>query len=225
MEFDSNNSDSCIECGGKLRWDRTHGHSYCEDCGLIFEESELKLSRDKGTGSGSGLDDLKDRHQYDHKYQSDTPARTTFKTVDIDKNKGKYKRLWNHQHNYCECCRNTSSQTDRDKVHVAERLADSLHMDEELIDKIKNIVLKLNGRAFNRIGGIYAVALGTIGYVDQQQIETTEDFKNRISVREFTDPEGERIYDHEQPRFQHLAAKHEVDWNAAIKKVRQKMSD
>jgi aspartyl aminopeptidase len=68
-----------------------------------------------------------------------------------------------------------------------------------------------DGRAFNRIGGLAAVALGCIAVAQNRRIETPEGFENRIQVR--GDSDG-------SPPFKHLAEKHGVDWQKAIRKAK-----
>ncbi|QRV15464.1 hypothetical protein JMJ58_00750 [Haloterrigena salifodinae] len=234
---DGCDSDSCIECGGKLRWDHEHGHSYCEECGLVRKESDLYLSRQKGDGSLSSVESLKQEIQFDHSHRKGGNARTSFHADDAERS-DKYKKLWMHHHQYSEDCREKSSQTDRDKVRLAHTLAIQLYLPDRIIGKVKNIVANLNGRSFNRIGGIYAMALGTIAVVQNQTIETEEEFRNRIQVRHFDEGvelenspleceysgKGEDSRDKsDKPLFKKLCEEYDVDFRSAMRRVKEQL--
>ena len=174
-----------------------------------------------GDGSLPSGEALKDVNRPENRHAARGQQRTTFHADDAD-NGEKYRRLWKHQHGYHND--DTGQRATDDKVRVAEALADALHLPDARKDDVKNLVQKCDGRAFNRLGGLEAVALGCIAVVDNQRIDTEKQFENRIQVRYLSDEDGERIYSHDLPRFKHLAEKHGVDWRKAKRKVREQIS-
>lgn len=173
-----------------------------------------------GDGSLESGTALKDVNRPQNRRAARGEGRTAFSPEEAD-NEAKYRRLWQH-----DSGRYADEEVRRQQeiADIAEALCDALHVPDATTRHVQRLVAELEGRAFNRIGGVYAMALGAIAVVDNRTIETVEEFENRIQVREITDHDGERIYDHDAPRFQHLADKLGVDWNTAKKRVEEQTS-
>ena len=170
---------------------------------------------DGSLDSGEALQDVdrpKDRHA------ARGQQRTTFHARDAD-DEGRYYHLWQRHHDYYDDPENHRQA--KEKADITEALCDALHLPAAIRRHATRLVMNCNGRAFNRIGGVYAVVLGAIAVAENSTIDTEDGFENRIQVRYITDREGERIYSHEQPRYQHIAEKVGVDWMKAISRVKE----
>lgn len=170
---------------------------------------------DGSLNSGKAIKDVdrpKDRHA------ARGQQRTTFHARDAD-NEGRYYHLWQRHHDYYNDPENHRQA--KEKADITEALCDALHLPAAIRRRATRLVMECNGRAFNRIGGIYAVILGAIAVAENSTIETVEQFENRIQVRDITNCDGDRVYSHDQPRFKHLAEKLGVAWRKAITRVKE----
>lgn len=201
----------------------TGTYSYDSQIGVQVGETDdgQPLFAEAGDGSLTGGEAIKDTDRPDHRHAAHGQQRTTFHAAEADDSE-RFRRLWKHQHGYHDD--GSGKRATADKVRVAEALADSLRLSDSLTAEVKRIVQQVDGRPLNKIGGLEAVALGAIAVVQNRTIEQAEDYDNRIQVRYITDYDGERIYSHDLPRFKWLAEKHDVDWNAAISKVKEQVS-
>jgi hypothetical protein len=100
-------------------------------------------------------------------------------------------------------------------VRVAEALCVTLRLSDALTAEVRRLVRQCDGRAFNRIGGLEAVALGAIAVAPNDTIERPEDYENRIQIREYDHHDGDA------PLFKALAEKHGLEWQKAIRKVKE----
>lgn len=127
-------------------------------------------------------------------------ARTKFHARDAD-DKKKWKRFWMHQHGWVND--HTGRRTYRDKICRSEALSDAFGLSDYQKARVIRIVGTTNGRRFNQIGGVDALALGAISYVVEQDIESTEDFDRRIVGSD---------------QFKQICDQHDVDgWDACRK--------
>ncbi|QCS43011.1 hypothetical protein [Natrinema versiforme] len=200
--------------------------TYSYDCRVgeqIGEtDDEQPVVAGKGDGSLTSGEALKDQDRPKNRHAAQGQQRTTFH-ADQAKDSAKYSRLWKHQHGYYND--DTGKRSNADKVKLAESLCDSLHLSTRLKDDVKRLVQQLDGRGFNRFGGLEALALGSILVAQNRTIERPEEYEDRIQVRDIMDHNGERVYNHDLPRFKHLAEKYSVDWRKAATKVKELTSE
>lgn len=175
-----------------------------------------------GDGGLSSGDALRDNDCPENRHAARGEQRTTFH-ADEAEDSAKFSRLWRHQHGYHSD--DTGQRAAADKEKVAEALADTLRLSDALTADVKRLVRQCDGRAFNRLGGIYAVALGAIAVAQNETIDTAEEFENRIQVRYIRDHDGERIFSHDLPKFKHLAEKHGVNWGKAVRKMKEEQQN
>jgi len=126
-------------------------------------------------------------------------ARTTF-YADSAGDTDKWDRLWQHQHEWYSD--DTGRRAHQDKIHLSQALADTLHLSDFQKRRVVNIVTTINGRRFNQIGGIEALALGAIAYIGEVGAEEIDD----------------RIVGSEP--FREICDMHDVDGWDACKKVK-----
>lgn len=234
-DTDSNEYDGCIEkqtetcaeCKGILRHDRQHGHAYCEDCGLVVEQADCHLWRENDGGHGGTNDDSsgagtgalsvkKDGNSRINRRIENSERRTTFHSFDSDDH-DKFRELWKHHHGWMG--NNVEQRKNHDfRQKTVEAIADTLHVGDALTEKAKRLATQCEPQPFNPIGGPYAIALGCIAVAQNDTIETIEEYKNRIQVREYDRHDGD------EPKFKVLAEKHSVDWRKAITKVKEQQN-
>jgi hypothetical protein len=143
-----------------------------------------------------------DDNVLDYTHSNNGRQRTTFRT---DKLKGdkywKFQRLWYYQNDYSVPDRKyygTDNRGEKDKKAVVEAYAGQLEVPKHVYTRAKSIAKCVDGRRFNRIGGIRAIALGAIVIAQNEQLE---DYSHRIQVWE---RDNERI-------LSELANKEDID--------------
>lgn len=189
-------------------------YSYDKRIGLQIGETEegQPIVARGGDGSLTSGEALKDGNRPENRHAARGRQRTTFHAREAE-DSGKYRRLWRHQHGYHSD--DTGQRAAKDKENVAEALCNPLRVSGTLKDDVKRLVRKCDGRAFNRIGGLEAVALGAIAVAQNTTIEDPDEYENRIQVWEYDHHDGD------EPLFKALAEKHGVDWQKAIRKVKE----
>jgi hypothetical protein len=165
-----------------------------------------------GDGSLTSGEALKDTNRPENRHAAHGRQRTTFHAREAEDSE-KFRRLWKHQHGFHSD--DTGQRAAKDKENVAEALADTLRLSDALKADVKRLVRQCDGRAFNRLGGLEAVALGAIAVAQNNTIERPEDYEDRIQVREYDHHDGDA------PLFKALAEKHGVEWQKAIRKVKE----
>lgn len=144
-------------------------------------------------------------------YTESTPysfAETTFYARAADDVK-KYNALWRHHHEWDNDT--TSRRTHKDKLRVAESLAGALGLSKIQKNRVRGIVAHLDGRGFNRYGGIEALALGAIAYINEDD----------VCKDSFLTPE-ERLRGRvlESKEFSEICDQQDVDGSAAYKRIK-----
>ncbi|WP_049907446.1 hypothetical protein [Haloferax elongans] len=127
---------------------------------------------EEGDGSLSGADCQRDRNAMETTVVPFTQASTTFHARDAD-NEERWNNLWEHQHEWKRD--DIGRRTHMDKVRLTQALGDNLGLSRNQRGRAVSIAATLNGRRFNRFGGINALALGAIAYIGDQDAETFED--------------------------------------------------
>ena len=230
--------ETCAECRGHLRHDHKHAHLYCEDCGLVVEQSEYYVSREKGD-RGGGLNDTMDEDPLPNRYQEPQvptkqreqyrrPASTTFSADRKDANDNRlpqegddgrdlgiqrrYMWLWQEGHIGNEGKR---KQSLKDKFELVEILGNRLALRNHVVDQAKRLAARCDARPFSPIGAFAALALGCLAMAANQWIT---DYRNRLQVRDHDWHNGEK------PLFQTLADDLGVDWQRSISLVKEEVS-
>lgn len=145
-----------------------------------------------GDGSLTSGEALKDDSRPENRHAARGPRRTTFHAREAD-DEQKYNRLWNRHQGFYEDEENHRQA--KEKADLTEALCDELHVPDAVTNHAKRLVAECNGRAFNRIGGVYAVVLGAIAVAENSRIDTVDGFEDRIQVRYIKDYEEGRMYD------------------------------
>jgi hypothetical protein len=139
--------------------------------------------------------------------------RTTFRAEKADDTE-KFNRLWKYQNDY-PVVRNSENVFDGrdtrgsdDKKRVVEAYASQLGVSDSIIERSKSIAVGVDGRRFNKHGGLRSIALAAIVVA---QNETLSDFSNRIQSWENND--GDRI-------VQQLAYKEDIDLQQSLSLIK-----
>lgn len=131
-------------------------------------------------------------------------ARTTFSARKARDTK-KWNRLWKRHHQWDSD--DTGRRTYRDKINLSKALASNLGLASHQKDRVVRIVANLDGRRFNQIGGVEALALGAIAYVRDKDAKDLDD----------------RILGSEE--FEAVCDQHNVDGWDACRKVKELYSE
>jgi len=212
----------CIECDGSLCYDNKHYEYYCSECGLVESDTPLWRNGDGGHGgtkdnsSGAGNGALarkKDESKPVNRRIENTESRTTFHSYDSD-NHAKFRRMWQHQHGWRDD--NAEQRKHHDfRVKTVEALCDSFQLHENIATKAKQLAQRCDPRSFNPVGGPYAIALGAVAVAQNETIVNPDEYDNRVQVREYDHHDGDMSL------FKHLAEKHSVNWQTAMRKVKE----
>lgn len=127
-------------------------------------------------------------------------ARTTFPARKA-KDTERWNRLWKLHHQWDSD--DTGRRAYRDKINLSKALSNALGLSSYQKDRVVSIVAGTNGRRFNQVGGVEALALGAIAYVGEQDAKDIDD----------------RILGSDE--FEELCNQHEVDGWAACRKVKE----
>lgn len=231
--------ETCTECNGHLRHDRKHAHLYCEECGLVVEQSEYYISREKGD-RGGGSDDVKDEDPLPNRYQDPQvptkergkyrqPTSTTFWADKTDANDNRlpqegddgrdlgiqrrYMWLWNDGHMGNEGKR---KQSLKDKFELVEILGNRLALRSHVIEQAKRLAARCDVRGFTKIGLFAGLVLGCLAVATNQWIN---DYSNRLQVRKHEWHGGD------EPLFQALATEMGVEWSNCITVVKKQIGE
>jgi len=133
---------------------------------------------EEGDGVLTGADCQQDRNSIETTMIPFYRANTTFHARDVD-DEEKWDNLWEHHHEWKRD--DIARRTHMDKIRLTQALADHLALSRNQRGRVVAIAANLDGRRFNRIGGLNALALGAIGYVGDQD---ADDFDDRIVGRD-----------------------------------------
>lgn len=117
----------------------------------------------------------------------------------------RWNRLWAYQHKWDSD--EEGRRAYRDKLNRAEALADALGLSRYQRSRVVDIVANANGRRFNQIGGLDALALGAIAAVADQDADSIDD----------------RVVGSEQ--YNSICDHHNVDGWAACRKAKEIMRE
>jgi hypothetical protein len=152
-----------------------------------------------------------DDNVLDHTHSNNGRKRTTFRTENLKGNKyWKFQRLWYYQNDYSVPNREyygTDNRGEKDKKAVVEAYAGQLGVPTHVYTRAKSIAKSVDGRRFNRVGGIRAIALGAIVVAQNEQLD---DYSHRIQVWK---KDGERI-------LSKLANKEGVDLSQSLSLIK-----
>lgn len=155
---------------------------------------------EEGDGALTGADCQRDRNAMETTVVPFSRANTTFHARDVD-DEEKWSNLWEHQHEWKRD--DIARRTHLDKVRLTQALADQLALSRNQRGRAVSIAASLNGRRFNRMGGINGLALGAIAYIGDQDAESFED---RIIGRD---------------RFNEICDKLDADGVRACRKIKE----
>lgn len=125
-----------------------------------------------------------------------------------------WNRMWEWQHGHRD---GRGAKLQREKLAITEALANTLRLSDRLTGRAKRLAIQTDGRAFTRIGSMFAIALGAIAVAQNETIERAEDYEDRIQVRKYDHHDGDA------PLFKALAENHDVQWSQAIQKVKEQI--
>ena len=144
-----------------------------------------QLDRQAGSGSLSRETKRRDETKETYTHTNNGRQDTTFHAYDLDDidDERRFNRLWDLQNDYHHF-RNADNifegkdnRGKRDKEKTVEAYGYQLDVPEYIIDRAKSIAVSVDGRPFNKYGGLRAIALAAIVVA---QNETLSDFTNRI---------------------------------------------
>ena len=113
----------------------------------------------------------------------------------------KWDQLWRHQHGWNDD--RIGRRAYYDKMNRAEALSDTFGLSKRQKERVVEIVTDVNGRRFNQIGGVDALAFGTIAAVVDEDVD---DLDERIVGTE---------------HYEMLCMHHDVDGWAACRKAKE----
>lgn len=166
-----------------------------------FTKDNQPVVAECGDGQRSRLDHMKDKGPSERIISFES-ANTTFYADDAcADDRERYEQLWTCHHQWNDD--STARRTHRDKLHVAKALATTLDLSNYQKDGVSGIVAHLNGRRFNKNGGIVGLALGAIAYIGERDADSLD---RRILTRD---------------KFTELCEQYDVDGRKACKKVKK----
>ncbi|SDQ43870.1 hypothetical protein [Halopelagius longus] len=231
-----------------------HDYEVGEQIGKTADGQPVVASSGDGSVDEAFIDATRPKHRYDEPEISGRtsqgwkrrPSETTFNANRKDAHgnplpttamdgrdlKAQRKRMWMWQHGYYGDGGKKSAI--KDKLSLTEALGDTLNLSDAIVRDAKRLVMKVDARAFNRLGNIkgniddddneepnsapIALALGCLAVAQNRMIETPEEYEVRIQVREFERHDGDK------PLFKEIADRHDVDWYASMKQVKEQVN-
>lgn len=179
---------------------------------MIVEVSNEPQDSEFPSGPQPRKEDLiLDDNILDYTHSNNGRKRTTFRTKSLKDDKyWKFRRLWYYQNDYSVPNREyygTDNRGEKDKKAIVEAYAGQLEVPKHVYTRAKLIAKSVDGRRFNRVGGIRAIALGAIVVAQNEQLD---DYSHRIQVWK---KDGERI-------LSKLANKEGVDLSQSLSLIK-----
>lgn len=156
---------------------------------------------------GDGALTVFDHKKDSHRYVAQTPfksTRTTMYARQAGKDEEQFDRFWKWHHHWDSD--DSSRRTHNDKLNVAWALANSLGLTSYQKYRVLEIVSNINGRRFNKNGGLEGLALGAIAYVGDEEAQRFGSLETRICGSD---------------SFNELCEKHGVDGWKACRRVKK----
>jgi len=188
---------------------------------------EDPIERKRGDGAQSKLDDKRDARKLQNQSNFSRVQTTLYaeesRKYNIDSDDVRkpnleefYNRMWKHHHGWHDD--STGRREKKDKVAMTQSLADEFPITKWEMKSAVHLVLKTNGRKFNRYGGLEALVLGAISYIREREISSGNFDHMNVDQRMNARIVGSDKYDD-------LCDKHNVDGSKAHKQIKRVTRD
>lgn len=122
-----------------------------------------------------------------------------------------YNRMWLHHNEYYSD--DTGKREFNDKIAITQAIADELPISEYEKKRSVELVLELNMKHFNRIGGLEAGILGTIAFVRDAELS------NRTSNKSSNEILDKRMINSDE--YKQLCDRLNIEYHKSLKKAKK----